>query len=73
MHIEFIENELAKSTWFASDELTGAGILVLSPPLMCRYHDELPGADFSHQGKRRGNGCFSNESLLEKNGRTTRL
>jgi glutathione S-transferase len=29
LHIEFIENELAKSTWFAGDELTGAGISVL--------------------------------------------
>jgi len=30
LYIEFIENELAKSTWFASDELTGAGFSVLS-------------------------------------------
>ena len=25
LHLEFIENELGKSTWFAGDELTGAG------------------------------------------------
>ena len=52
-----------------SDELTGAGVLVL----MCRSHDELSGADFSHQGKCWGKGYFSNESLPGKNGRTTSL
>jgi glutathione S-transferase len=29
LNMEFIENELGKSTWFAGDELTGAGILFL--------------------------------------------
>jgi len=28
LHIEFIEGELAKSTWFAGNELTGAGTFV---------------------------------------------
>jgi hypothetical protein len=32
MNLEFIENELGKSTWFAGDELTGAGFLL--------FHDE---------------------------------
>ena len=72
MHVEFIENELAKSTWFAGNELTGAGMfLARDGSLICRYHDEFPSTNFSHQSKYWGNGCFSYEGLLEKNGRAT--
>lgn len=28
--MEFIENELGKSTWFAGEELTGAGMYLLT-------------------------------------------
>src|SRR5271163_1983820 len=49
MNIEFIENELAKCTWFGRIEWCRD---------LGRYHDKLSGADFSHQGKRWGKGCF---------------
>jgi hypothetical protein len=29
MNLEFIEEELGKSTWFAGEQLTGAGTLFL--------------------------------------------
>jgi glutathione S-transferase len=41
LNMEFIETELGKSTWFAGEELTGAGICLLIVVLIIRYNDEL--------------------------------
>jgi glutathione S-transferase len=45
LNMEFMENELGKSTWFAGEELTGAGIL-FSFVADFRYFDELSCATF---------------------------
>jgi glutathione S-transferase len=41
LNMEFIETELGKSTWFAGEELTGAGIYFFITVLIIRYNDEL--------------------------------
>jgi glutathione S-transferase len=37
MNLQFIEDELGKSTWFAGDELTGADIM-MSFPIQISLH-----------------------------------
>jgi len=45
MNLEYIEEELGKSTWFAGEELTGAGAILHMlrrfATDVSRYHDEF--------------------------------
>lgn len=69
MNMEYIEEELGKNTWFAGEELTGAGISNTLIKLTVRCYDELSGTNCVGAGGYLRNVVTKDEGFLEEDGR----
>jgi hypothetical protein len=70
MNIAFIEEELGKSTWFAGEEVTGAGMFRHGFSDV-RCYDELSRTTFYDPRRWSGTGNAKIESFYKENGRAT--
>lgn len=76
LHLQFIEDELSKSTWFAGEELTGAGPHPLPPQTNLptqdggdgRYNDEFCSSDEFDQGEYPGDEFGEDEGFHKESG-----
>jgi hypothetical protein len=72
MNLRFIEEELGKSTWFAGEEVTGAGPYPACERVDdCRYHDELSRATCAGTWFLERTAVAENEGVYCKDGSTT--